>query len=79
MTNAIHCVFCDSTGVHDCPGGELGSDYFAWRRTAPGETGWTFDSVDHVWIGPGKCLADCYPKPPAALEIAVLSCMEAGQ
>jgi hypothetical protein len=70
------CVFCDGTGVHDCPGGQLGRDYFRWHGEAfDAPTSFsTHSMIDHAWVAPGALDARCYPKPPAALRIAVLSC-----
>lgn len=50
MSEPIRCVFCQETGVHDCPGGEY--------RTSPHEP--AFGSM-HVMLGtqfPGQCDAE---------------------
>jgi hypothetical protein len=71
------CVFCDATGVHDCPGGELGSDYFRWHDEAhPNPRAFSsFSLVAHEWTAPGMMDASFRPKPPDALGISVLSRM----
>lgn len=71
----VHCVFCDGTGVHECPGGELTSEYFK-KLDCDQDTGWFLRATSSM-LAPGLVDADCYPaidgyKPlpahPAMLE-----------
>lgn len=77
MTEAKHCVFCNGTGVHQCPGGYIPVGYWTRRWRLEGTTAHHF--LEHGGgteaIFPGLVNAEDYYALPEFDPLAYAECV----